>query len=115
VQKLHNVVDDLEIASIRQADAQDCWHNNVANAQFLQDQIDLLESKLSTKQTKHALFQTTIMDCYQIMHISKEAKLGIMIRYAYFRLHIAGVLLSKLRYRNPSADFTQTTQPSVPG
>ncbi len=78
---MRQLTEELDIQYSRLADAQDCIQNNTANVKFLEDQIDALQRKLQTRKSDYQKVQTSIMDCYAVMHISKESKLGLCIRY----------------------------------
>lgn len=77
---MRQVSEDLDIAYSRLADAQDCILNNTANVKFLEDQLMTLQRKLDARKSEYKSVQTCIMDCYAVVHIAKESKVGLLLR-----------------------------------
>lgn len=74
------VVEDLDFSYSRQADAEDCFHNNTANVLFLEDQINNLQRKLQHKEQEFHRVEQDIQQCEHVIDLTKQASLGLYLR-----------------------------------
>ncbi len=78
---LMDVVEELDVAYTRQADAQDCIEHNTANVNFLEEQIFALQQKLDAKNREQDEWESEMVEAQAIVVHGYTVAPGLAIRY----------------------------------
>ncbi len=75
-----DVVEELDVAYTRQADAQDCIEHNTANVNFLEEQIHALQQKLDAKNEEQDLLEAEMVEAHAVLLHGYSVAPGLAIR-----------------------------------
>eukprot|EP01034_Spumella_vulgaris_P022860 gene22860-29037_t len=89
-----DVVEELDVAYTRQADAQDCIEHNTANVNFLEEQISALQQKLDAKNREQDAWEAEMVEAQAVVMHGYTVAPGLAIRM--LNKHLLSVVLGHL-------------------